>query len=85
VHEAWLPTTMARCRTRRSAQVCMGLKLKDSLMPDTRQPSELQPEERLREIAIVFARAYHRFRLDGPAVPPLSDAPAQSDQKEGDQ
>lgn len=54
-------------------------------MPENCKISELQPEERLQEIAIVFARAYHRFRLDGPAAPPLPDDPAQSEQKGADQ
>lgn len=54
-------------------------------MPDNSPKSVMQPEERLREIAIVFARAYHRFRLDGPAAPPLPDEPAQSQQKETEQ
>lgn len=62
-----------------------GTQNSNSPMPKNRQPSELQPEERLQEIAIVFARAYHRFRLDGPAAPPLPDDASQSEQKETDQ
>jgi hypothetical protein len=46
----------------------------------------MTPEERLDEIARVFARAYLRFRLDGSAIPPLPEMEkVNPEQKETDQ
>lgn len=70
--------TAARCRAGRRAQVGMGRKSRRMPMPENPSPAEMQPEERLIELARLFAKAYDRFRLDGPsdlnspAAPPIS-------------
>ncbi len=54
-------------------------------MPESQSPT-MTPEERLDEIARVFARAYLRFRLDGSAIPPLPEMEkVNPEQKETDQ
>lgn len=37
-------------------------------MHESTDPAEMQPDERLRELARIFASAYERFRRDGRAA-----------------
>jgi len=82
--------TATRYRAGRKAQG--GVETHPTPMPTpvNSRPDEIQPEERLVELARIFAKAYDRFRLDGPSdsTPPShpdDDSSLESNSEEAGQ